>query len=842
MSFCMSNYARETMKMMFMMRSHHMLTDVIIEVQQELFHAHKVVLSAASPYFKAMFTGGLKESEMSRIKLQGVCPTAMGRILYFMYSGHIRVTELTVCTLLPAATMFQVSNVIDACCAFLERQLDPTNAIGIANFAEQHGCTTLKQRANQFIERHFTQISQEEEFLQLSAIQLVQLIRKDELNVQEEREVYNAVLKWVKYDEDTRYPKMEHILYAVRCQFLTPNFLKEQMRNCDVLKKVPACREYLARIFKDLTLHKRTIVRERTPNTTRMIFVAGGYFRHSLDVLEGFNIDDKTWTTLPRLRVPRSGLGAAFLKGTFYAVGGRNNSPGASYDSDWVDKYNLVSEQWRPCSPMSVPRNRVGVAVMDELLYAVGGSAGSEYHNSVEYYDPDEDRWTLVQPMHSKRLGVGVAVVNRLLYAIGGFDGNERLASIECYHPENNAWTILPPMKTGRSGAGVAALNQFIYVVGGFDGTRQLASVERYDTENQVWDTVAPIKIARSALSLTVLDGKLYAMGGFDGHSFLSIVEFYDPTQDKWEESTSSAFLSCGRSGHASAVIYQPSCANQYMDCVDDQVQRGKKPPPDDDENRPGPSNPPGCGGGGGTSKPLSQSASTSNQLHAFSRNRCTHCDDENSDESNLEETKTQRKSVCPDNQSKYEQECRDAIHCLLRMDDDKHIEEPHTNHERIDSVPSNDQMDISADEETNDYDSFNVDNPKKIRRKLPEPEEFEEEMGENSNSSCGSSNVSIHLRNRLKAKPNESGHCSLSKLNHKVWQNISDFVAWSSSSSSSSSSANPLPKAIPQDSNSNNLSNNSSKSNKNTLTEERKCDLLRKYYKCKLKYCNTSK
>lgn len=72
MSFCMSNYARETMKMMCMMRSHQMLTDVVLEVQQELFHAHKVVLSAASPYFKAMFTGGLKESEMSRVKLQGV--------------------------------------------------------------------------------------------------------------------------------------------------------------------------------------------------------------------------------------------------------------------------------------------------------------------------------------------------------------------------------------------------------------------------------------------------------------------------------------------------------------------------------------------------------------------------------------------------------------------------------------------------------------------------------------------------------------------------------------------------------------------------------------------------
>ncbi|XP_058467441.1 kelch-like ECH-associated protein 1B [Malaya genurostris] len=563
MTFFMSNYAKEVLKMMFMMRSHHMLTDVTLEVEQETFQAHKVVLSAASPYFKAMFTGGLKECEMSRVRLQGVCPTAMARILFFMYTGHIRVTEVTVCQLLPAATMFQVPDVVEACCAFLERQLDPTNAIGIASFAEQHGCETLHQKANQFIERNFTKICQEEEFLQLSAFQLICLIRKDELNVQGERDVYDAVLKWVKFDEDNRYPKMEKILYAVRCQLLTPNFLKEQMKNCDVLRKAPACRQYLAKIFEDLTLHKRPAVKERKPNTTRMIFVAGGYFKHSLDMLESYNVDDKVWITLPKLTVPRSGLGAAFLKGTFYAVGGRNNAPGSSYDSDWVDRYNPISETWRPCSPMSVPRNRVGVSVMDELLYAVGGSAGTEYHNTVEYYDPELDRWTLVQPMHSKRLGVGVAVINRLLYAIGGFDGRERLASVECYHPENNEWSMVPSMKYERSGAGVAALQQYIYVVGGFDGTRQLDSVERYDTELQTWELVAPIKIARSALSLTVLDGKLYAMGGYDGQNFLAYVEVYDPVKNEWEEGTP---LTSGRSGHASAVIYTPSCISSCME------------------------------------------------------------------------------------------------------------------------------------------------------------------------------------------------------------------------------------------------------------------------------------
>lgn len=229
-------------------------------------------------------------------------------------------------------------------------------------------------------------------------------------------------------------------------------------------------------------------------------------------------------------------------------------------------------------------------------------------------YDPEEDRWTLIQPMHSKRLGVGVAVVNRLLYAIGGFDGDDRLPSMECYHPENNAWTILPSMQTGRSGAGVAALNQYIYVVGGFDGRAQLSSVERYDTEQQTWEQVASIKIARSALSLTVLDGKLFAMGGFDGHDFLRIVEVYDPITNRWEEGTP---LTSGRSGHASAVIYQPACASIYMDGIE---ESDRKPPQYDENND-------SDGTGESRSLPSNSSQQQSGTLHSFSGDRCEHCD-----------------------------------------------------------------------------------------------------------------------------------------------------------------------------------------------------------------------
>lgn len=88
---------------------------------------------------------------------------------------------------------------------------------------------------------------------------MINLIKKDELNVQDEKEVYNAVLKWVKYDEEHRHQKMEPILSAVRCQFLPPQFLNDQMTNCEVIKKTPACKEYLARIFKVFLLFNISI-------------------------------------------------------------------------------------------------------------------------------------------------------------------------------------------------------------------------------------------------------------------------------------------------------------------------------------------------------------------------------------------------------------------------------------------------------------------------------------------------------------------------------------------------------------------------------------------------------
>ncbi len=393
MHFTIMKQPKEAFEVMNHLRLNKQLCDVTLCAGTETFVAHKVVLSAASPYFKAMFcTSGMRESEMENIPLKGIKSGVLATLIEFAYTAEIHVSELNVCALLPAATMLQMTHVVEACCTFLEHQLDPSNCIGIGDFAQAHGCQDLFQKARTFLFQNFTTVYQHEEFEQLSPMQLINVIKKDELNVRCESEVYKAVISWVKFEETKRRVHLEQLLAAVRCHFLTPEFLKQQLKHCDVVNNATTCKDYLTRIFQDLTLHRRCPDKRRNPIGPPVFYVAGGYLRHSLSNVECYNPQLQEWSKVADLPMPRSGVASCTVHGLIYIVGGRNNSPDGNVDSSAVDVYDPAINSWRKCANMSVPRNRVGVGSIDGLLYAVGGSHGGTHHNTVERFVPGSGR------------------------------------------------------------------------------------------------------------------------------------------------------------------------------------------------------------------------------------------------------------------------------------------------------------------------------------------------------------------------------------------------------------------------------------------------------------------
>ncbi|XP_075061432.1 kelch-like ECH-associated protein 1A isoform X2 [Mixophyes fleayi] len=553
LDYTIENHSSKAFERMDELRRNNQLCDVLIKViyngQEKDFPAHKIVLASCSSFFRAMFTSNFRECYAKEVTIKDMCPLVMQRLIEFAYTSRITVGEKCVLHVLMGAMRYQMEDVAQACSDFLAKQLDPSNVIGISNFAEQIGCTELHKKGREYINMHFSEVTKEEEFLNLTHCGILDLVRQESLNVLCETEVYNACLRWVQWDLNNREQYLTILLNAVHLYALPPKFLAVQLKQCPILNKKNSCRIFLSKIFQEMSLHKPLPPTKVRGN--QLIYVAGGYLNNSLSSMDAYNPQTGEWIKLANMLEPRSGLGACIVFGLFYTVGGRNHSSTENTDSNSLACFNPITNQWTSRAPMNVARNRVGVAVIDGAIYAVGGSCGSEHHKNVERYDPEVNQWTAVASMNVARIGAGITSCCGLLYAVGGFDGDNRLNTVECYHPDENHWHPRAPMQTIRSGAG------------GYDGTNQLSSVERYNTDGDYWEPLAPMKHKRSAHGLAHHQGKIYALGGFNADGFLSSVECYCPESNEWIEVTE---MPAGCSGMGVAVTMEP-CPNSVEDC-----------------------------------------------------------------------------------------------------------------------------------------------------------------------------------------------------------------------------------------------------------------------------------
>ena len=101
-----------------------------------------------------MFTS-FEESRQDRITLQGVDYHALELLIEYVYTSVVEVNEDNVQVLLTAANLLQLTDVREACCDYLQTQLDATNCLGIREFADIHSCVDLFNYADTYIEQHF---------------------------------------------------------------------------------------------------------------------------------------------------------------------------------------------------------------------------------------------------------------------------------------------------------------------------------------------------------------------------------------------------------------------------------------------------------------------------------------------------------------------------------------------------------------------------------------------------------------------------------------------------------------------------------------------------------------
>ncbi|XP_018589038.1 kelch-like protein 4 isoform X3 [Scleropages formosus] len=354
------NHAEQTFRKMENYLQHKQLCDVLLIAGDHKIPAHRLVLSAVSDYFAAMFTNDVREAKQEEIKMEGVDPEALRSLVHYAYTGVLELKEETIESLLAAACLLQLSQVIEVCCNFLMKQLHPSNCLGIRSFADAQGCVELLNVAHSYTMEHFLEVIQNQEFLLLPTTEIVKLLASDDINVPDEETIFQALMMWVRQDVQQRQQDLGLLLSYIRLPLLPPQLLAD-LENNKMFSEDLECQKLLMEAMK---YH---LLPERRP------------------MLQS-----------PRTKPRKSTVGA------LYAVGGMDATKG----STTIEKYDLRTNTWIQVGVMNGRRLQFGVAVIDNKLYVVGGRDGLKTSNMVECYSPVTKVWSTMPPMSTHRHGL----------------------------------------------------------------------------------------------------------------------------------------------------------------------------------------------------------------------------------------------------------------------------------------------------------------------------------------------------------------------------------------------------------------------------------------------------
>lgn len=254
---------------------------------------------------------------------------------------------------------------------------------------------------------------------------------------------------------------------------------------------------------------------------------------------------------------------------------------------------------------------------LNQFIYVVGGCDGKKELNTAARYDTKNEKWHAIASMKEERNLLSVTVLNGLLYAIGGIKRTKYLDTIEFYDPSRDQWqelSVCNRLTTGRFGHMSAVIcqpsydeyqNQPVCLDSKRDSNvytdtrnrkrRHSPSDDDKDSMNESGDLKPILLYPTFSDNDDVSDNDIgkhepvlkKSKSLPDARDLENMRALSKHTNSKTSSSSGS---DVNIDDQPSAVLNQPLYANSNKDCMNDQINRGKRSN-DDDENKPGASN-----------------------------------------------------------------------------------------------------------------------------------------------------------------------------------------------------------------------------------------------------------
>ncbi|XP_015249655.1 PREDICTED: kelch-like protein 40 [Cyprinodon variegatus] len=553
------------------------LVDCVLKIKDKEFPCHRLVLCACSSYFRSIFLSDLDESKKREIVLEDVEPGVIGLILKYLYTSKINVTEQNVQDIFAVANLYQIPSIFTVCVSFLQKRLSLSNCLAIFRLGLMLDCPRLAVSARNYACERFQLISKDEDFLQLNATELAAILTNDNLNVETEEAVFEALMRWVSRDTEGREKELPDLLDCVRLRLVTDDYLKDKVEKNKLISAHPELQQKL-KMVRDARSGKLPEIKkakkdeggaekdgqseDKEDEEDLLPAILNDNLRFGMFVRDLILMVNESgavaydpsgndcFMASVSTQVPKNHVSLVTKENQIFVIGGlfvdemNKEDPLCSY----FLQYDPVSTDWLGMPPLPTPRFLFGMAEGENSIFVLGGKELKDKEGTLDtvlVYDRQSFKWGESESIPYPVYGHSTVSHNDVVYVIGGKGDNKSCLKRMCaYDLKRFEWKELAPMKTARSLFGATLHQDKIYVAGGVTDDGLTDTVEVYDITTNMWSDFEPFPQERSSLNLVSLAGFLYAVGGFammpleDSDEILpkemNDVWRYNETEKKW--------------------------------------------------------------------------------------------------------------------------------------------------------------------------------------------------------------------------------------------------------------------------------------------------------------------
>lgn len=414
-------------------------TDIVVKVENQSFPCHKIILSAASRYFDAMFSTNMKESKMDEIYLHDLKAHIFKDILAFIYHSEDIIKHETAEELLRSASMLQIVNLQNKCEQFMYNNIDADNCVGLWKLSKHSHYTNLMEKSFPCILRNFQEVCDHEEFLLLEKDDLITIMKDNDLRINDEVVVCDAVFRWIRHDEERRKHHLPELFKYFRLTLLSLDYILDELDTNPLVSQFKTCTSAVKDAIKyhaipakrcSLTLFKDEF--RTTSNMANLITVLGRRYRkHGESSLEfiGYEVKEKKWVSMHNHALPFD-IGEDFAVCSF---GDDIFVTGGTRQMGTCIRYSSKFSQWRERSKLCRGRYRHAMVAVNNSLYVLGGYNFGTL-SCIEEYDMGIETWRKVGELQNGVDATSAAALGDNIFVFGGWLGfAQETAAIQCF-------------------------------------------------------------------------------------------------------------------------------------------------------------------------------------------------------------------------------------------------------------------------------------------------------------------------------------------------------------------------------------------------------------------------